>query len=88
MKKVNEEMTAGGIAANRMGNPGSAESSIGIYDKLMSTATLDPRLKKLLDKLEGGDSPGKRAVQSRIVSAWVRLHGLPGDISNEGGGGE
>lgn len=86
MKRINEE--DGGVAANSMGDVGSPTSNIAIYDRLLGAGKIDPRLQKVLDKLEGGDSPGKRAVQSRIISAWVRMHGLAGSISDSPGAQE
>jgi hypothetical protein len=87
MRKINEEMASDGVAANRIGDPGSSDSKVQIYDKLLSMAPLDPRLQRILQQMgmttkDGRSNRATEAVKSRIVSSWVKLFGLSGSMRN------
>lgn len=62
--------------------------NIATYDPLLSARPLDPRLEKMLQSLDGGDSPAKEAVKKRIIMAWNRLHGARAMAADQGTSGD
>lgn len=64
-RKANEEVTTNAISTG----------NIATYDPVLSGRPMDPRLKRMLDSMNGAETPAKKAVRDRVIMSWNRLHG-------------
>lgn len=71
------------VAANAIGT-----GNVAGFDPLLATRPMDPRLQRMLDSLDGPETPAKKAVKERVIMAWNRLHGARAMATDQGTSGD
>ena len=82
-RKESNRMTTEEVAANAI-----STGNVATFDPLLATRPIDPRLQRMLDSLDGAETPAKKAVKERVIMAWNRLHGARAMATDQGTSGD